>query len=210
MDSSLTDTAKDTLQAFLNEEQDEDMVQKVYGKVSEILTPNEVIKYIAVQKRPLNLNVKPESIVLTNKRFIRYKPKLLGGADFQDHIWRDLKDAKMSEGLTGATLSLATTKGTKVSVDYLPKAQARKLYSFAQEMEEHMLEARRVRELEEARASAGGITMQAPSVPQATSPSAPAADDPIARLKKLKGMLEAGLIEQAEYDSKKSQILDEL
>ena len=83
------------------------------------------------------INLAPESIVLTTKRFIRYKPKLLGGADFQDHIWRDLKDAKMQETLTGATLSLATTHGTRVSVDYLPKAQARKLYSFAQEMEEH-------------------------------------------------------------------------
>ena len=156
------------------------------------------------------MNFAPESIVLTNKRFIRYKPKLLGGADFQDHIWRDLKDAKMQETLTGATLSLATTKGTKLTVNYLPKAQARKLYSFAQEMEEHMMEARRVRELEAARASAGGITMQAPTGAPPSGPSSPPADDPMAKLKKLKAMLDADLIEQTDYDSKKAEILADL
>jgi hypothetical protein len=210
MDPKLSGTAREALQQFLNEEQDETVVQRVHSKVSEILTPNEEIKYIAVQKRPLNLNLAPESIVLTTKRFIRYKPKLLGGADFQDHIWRDLKDAKMQETLTGATLSLATTHGTRVSVDYLPKAQARKLYSFAQEMEEHMLEARRVRELEEARASAGGITMQAPTGLPPIAHASPPADDPTARLTKLKALLDADLIEQAEYDSKKAEILADL
>ena len=100
------------------------------------------------------------------------------------------------------------THGTRVSVDYLPKAQARKLYSFAQEMEEHMLEARRVRELEEARASAGGITMQAPTgLPPSAHTSLPA-DDPTARLTKLKALLDADLIEQA--DSKKAEILADL
>ncbi len=171
MDSRLSGTASSAIQQFLNEEQDEETVQKVLSKVSDILTKNEEIQYIAVQKRPLSLNFAPESIVLTSKRFIRYKPKLLGGVDFQDHIWRDLGDAKMSETLTGATLSLSTVKGTRLRVDYLPKAQARKLYRFAQEMEEEMRDARRVRQLEEARAAAGGITMQTATPPQ---PSVPA------------------------------------
>ncbi len=210
MDSRLSGTARSAIQQFLNEEQDEEMVQKVLSKVSDILTKNEEVRYIAVQKRPLGLNFAPESIVLTNKRFIRYKPKLLGGADFQDHIWRDLGDAKMSETLTGATLSLSTVKGTRLRVDYLPKAQARKLYRFAQEMEEEMRDARRVRQLEEARAAAGGITMQTATPPQPSVPATQPEDDPVARLKKLKAMLDAGLIEQDEFNAKKTEILASL
>ena len=71
MDPKFSGTAKEALHQFLNEEQDEAVVQQVHSKVSDILTPNEEIKYIAVQKRLLSLNFAPESIVLTNKRFIR-------------------------------------------------------------------------------------------------------------------------------------------
>jgi hypothetical protein len=210
MDSRLTGTASDAIQQFLNEDQDEATVQKVLSKVSDILTRGEEIRYIAVQQRPLHMNFAPESIVLTNKRFIRYKPKMLGGADFQDHIWRDLGEATMSEGLTGATLSLTTVEGTKLKVDYLPKAQARKLYRVAQEMEEEMRDSRRVRELEEARAAAGGITMQSATAPQPSVPATQPVDDPVERLKKLKAMLAAGLIEQDEFDAKKAEILANL
>lgn len=41
-------------------------------------------------------------------------------------------------------------------MDYLPKAQARRLYQFAQGKEEEMGEYRRQRDLEDKRAAAGG------------------------------------------------------
>ena len=46
--------------------------------------------------------------------------------------------------------------------------------------------------------------------PQQQAPAAPAADDPMARLSKLKQMLDAGLIEQAEYDAVKKEILSKM
>ncbi|HUV95700.1 MAG TPA: SPFH domain-containing protein [Anaerolineae bacterium] len=45
---------------------------------------------------------------------------------------------------------------------------------------------------------------------QAQAPQAPAAEDPLATLKKLKGMLDAGLITQSEYDAKKADILSRM
>jgi membrane protease subunit (stomatin/prohibitin family) len=45
---------------------------------------------------------------------------------------------------------------------------------------------------------------------QAAGAAAPAAADPVALLKKLKEMLDAGLISQAEYDSKKTEILSRM
>ncbi len=60
-------------------------------------------------------------------------------------------------------------------------------------------------------ASAFG-TMAQQTFTQPAAPAAPAApaDDPIATLTKLKQMLDAGLIEQSEYDAKKADILSKM
>jgi hypothetical protein len=196
------------LNSFANEEQDPSVVEKVYSKVSEILTDGEEIRYIAVQKK-LVMNISPECVVLTNKRFIIYKPTMLGRVEFEDYIWRELHDAHVKEGIRSATLTMETMNGHNLSVDNLPKSQARKLYTLAQGMEEKVLEERRQRELEEKRASSGGITMQA-AVP-VTPQSAPAPkEDPLEKLTKLKSMLDAGLITEEEYSTKKADILSRM
>jgi len=193
------------LKKFLSEEQDPAQVQQVFNKVRQILTSEEEILYIAVQKPLINLS--PSSVILTNKRFIVYKPTLLGGANFQDYIWRDLHDARLSEGILHSTITLQTVKAQLFSVDNLPKAQARKLYAFAQEMEEKVREERRTRDMEEKRAGAGGIVLQG-GLPTAPAP-APVhqEEDPMQKLKKLKDMMDAGLITEQEYETKKTDIL---
>jgi len=199
------------LEQFLNEQQDPEVVEKVHARVSEILTRGEEIRYIAVQKKPA-LNLTPDCVVLTSKRFILYRPKLLGRVDFEDYIWRDLRDARLKEGFLGATLSMQTVSGKKLFMDYLPKAQARKLYSLAQEMEEDVREERRRREMEEKRAAAGGIYLQDTqlSPQQAPQPAAPAQPTPMEKLQQLKQMLEAGLITQEQYDTKSQEILAQM
>lgn len=195
------------LKKFLNEEQDPDIISKVHSKVSEILTRGEEIVYIAVQNKPL-VNITPDCIVLTNRRFIIYKPKMLGRVDFTDYIWRDLRDAKLKEGLMGATLTMLTIHDRRLSIEYLPRKQARKLYSIAQEMEEYVKEERRTREMEEKRAAAGGVYLQNPASIQQNQ--TPAEEDPLQVLKKLKDMLNADLITEEEYNSKKSEILSRM
>ena len=147
-------------------------------------------------------------MVLTNKRFIVNKPKLLGSVNFEDHIWRDLSDITLREGMINATLSMKAAKGRLLLVDNLPKAQARKLYSFAQDMEEQVREERRIREMEERRAAAGGVTIHG-SLPT-TNMAAPVQDDPVQKLKQLKAMLDAELITQEEYDAKKTDLLSRM
>lgn len=193
------------LKKFLSEEQDPAQVQQVFAKVRQILTSGEEILYIAVQKRLISFS--PDSVVLTNKRFIVYRPTLLGGANFQDYIWRDLHDARLTEGIINSTITLQTVKAQLISVGDLPKVQARKLYSFAQEMEEKVLEERRTRDMEARRAGAGGIVLQG-GLPTAPAP-APVhqEEDPMQKLKKLKDMLDAGLITDQEYATKKAEIL---
>jgi len=193
----------DWLRKFLTEEQDPNQVVTVLNKVKQILTSGEEVVYVAVQKPLMSLS--PDSIILTNKRFIVYHPTLLGGASFQDHIWRDLHDARLNEGIINAAITMRTIQNQIISIESLPKAQARRLYSFAQEMEEKVREERRMREMEEKRAAAGGIILQG-GLP--TAAQAPAQqEDPVQKLKKLKDMLDAGLITAQEYEAKKTDIL---
>tara|TARA_R110002012_G_scaffold288722_1_gene481491 strand:- start:931 stop:1536 length:606 start_codon:yes stop_codon:yes gene_type:complete len=200
----------ENLKKYLNEHQDPAAVQKILEKVSDLLTTNEVIEYIAVQKKPA-LNLSPDCISLTNKRIIFCRPKTFGfSMDFQDFQWKDVRDCHMKEGIMGATFFMKTVRNQVVSLDYLPKAQARMLYRYAQEREEEMSEYRRQRELENARASAGGgITV---NTNDQTKPQTSTAivDDPMASLQKLKTLFDNSLISQEEFDSKKNEILARL
>ncbi len=197
----------DALRSFLNEEQDPGVVQTVHARVQEILTSGEKILYIAVQKKPL-LNMAPDCVVLTNKRFIVYRPKILGRVSFEDHPWRELQDARLQENILGATLTMRVLSGGVVSVDYVPKAQARRLYALAQEMEERVREERRARELEDKRAAAGGVVVTGASgAASADTQQSNVSPDPVQRLKSLKEMLDAGYISPAEYEAKRAEII---
>ena len=67
---------------------------------------------------------------------------------------------------------------------------------------------RRQRRMEEARAAAGGVTVQT-NVGVAGSPASPSAPaaDPVASLRQLKELHDAGIITAAEFEAKKAEIL---
>lgn len=193
---------------LLGDEQDQGVVEKVVKKAKELLTTGERIEYIGVQKKPL-VTIAPDAVLLTNKRFMIVRPKMMG-MTFDDHLWREVSNVHMSEQMLGATITCNVVGGKKLEIDSIPKKQARRIYAFAQEVEERMHDERRAREMEEKRAAAGGVVIQSPMGFPTQQPTAPAADDPMAVLAKLKKMLDAGLIEAAEYDSKKSEILSRM
>ena len=124
------------IKSFLNEEQDPKAIAKISAKLNDLLMKAEEIGYIGVQKKPA-INVFPDSIVLTNKRLILCKPKNLGlSMDFTDYAWEDIAGTVVKENLLGSEFSFTTKTDIGVSIDYLPKAQARKIYTFAKEQME--------------------------------------------------------------------------
>jgi len=199
-----------SIKELVTEEQDPKVIEKVLPKVQEYCTSNEEVQYIAVQKKTLGINFSPDCIALTNKRIILIRPKSFGlSLDFKDFSWMNVADVHMKEGVFAATITIKTTSGQTDSMEDIPKAQARRLYRFAQEMEESKKEERRQRDLEDKRAIAGGgITINTPShQPQATA--APV-EDPMEKLTKLKSMLDLGVLTQAEFDAKKADILSKM
>lgn len=203
------------LKQFLNEEQDPKAVEKLLERINSLLTSQEFVEYIAVQKKPA-LNLSPDCIALTNRRIIFCRPKNFGfSMDFQDYSWIDIADCHIKEGILGSTFTMRTISNFSNMMDYLPKAQARKLYQFAQEIEEQMRGVRREKDLEVRRASAGGgVTVNNttpiiahPLQTQKLAPKLIEAEDPFAVLQKLKGLAENGIISPEEFENKKNEIL---
>jgi hypothetical protein len=193
------------LRKFLNEEQDPKAVEKTLERINSLLTSNEQVEYIAVQKKPA-INISPDCLAITNKRIIFCRPKNFGlSMDFKDYNWQDILDCHIKEGILGSTFTMKTTRSLFDGMEYLPKKQARKLYQFAQEKEEEMREYRRQKDLEDKRASAGGgiVVNNTPSTPT----EIPNQDDSFAILQKLKGLVDNGILSQQEYEDKKNEIL---
>ncbi|MCL9808161.1 PH domain-containing protein [Flavobacterium luminosum] len=123
----------DNLKKILNEDQDPKAIEKITAKLANMLMSNEEVGYIAVQKKPA-VTILPDSIVVTNKRIILCKPKNLGlSMEFVDYDWDDIGGAFVKEGLLGSDFSFSTKSELTHTVDYLPKNQARKLYTYAKE-----------------------------------------------------------------------------
>jgi hypothetical protein len=131
---------KEHIKNFLNEEQDPKAVEKITSKLNDILMRGEEIGYIGVQKKPA-ITVFPDSIVLTNKRIIICKPKNLGlSMDFTDFSWNIILATFVKENILGSEFSFNTNTDLTVSIDYIPKIQARKINTFAKEQLELLKE----------------------------------------------------------------------
>ena len=123
----------ENLKKILNEDQDPKAIEKITSKLENLLMTNEEVGYIAVQKKPA-ITVFPDSVVVTNKRIIICKPKNLGlSMEFIDYDWNDVAGTFVKEGILGADFTFNTKSDLTLNIDYLPKNQARKLYTFAKE-----------------------------------------------------------------------------
>lgn len=195
---------------LVSEDQDPAVVDKIMKKAKELLTRGEEIEYVGVQKKPV-VTIAPDAVLLTNKRFMIVRFKMMG-MTFDDHLWREVANVHMSEQMLSATITCQIVGGKQISIDSIPKKQARKIYAYAQEIEERMHEERRDRDLEQRRAAAGGVVIHSPSQApvQQSQAQSPPADDPMEVLGKLKRMLDAGLIDQSEFDAKKADILSKM
>lgn len=124
---------KEQFKKFLNEEQDPKAIEKITSKLNDLLMKNEEVGYIAVQKKPA-ITVFPDSIVLTNKRIIICEPRNLGlSMNFTDYTWDNIAATFVKENILGSEFSFNTNTDLSISIDYIPKIQARKIYTYAKE-----------------------------------------------------------------------------
>ncbi|MBA0882816.1 PH domain-containing protein [Flavobacterium undicola] len=222
---------KEQIKKFLNEEQDPKAIEKITSKLYDLLMKNEEIGYIAVQKKPA-ITVFPDSIVLTNKRIIICQPKNLGlSMDFVDYTWDQIEGTFVKENILGSEFSFSTKTDMTVSIDYIPKIQARKIFTYAKEQLDILktgsaqntvaIPEESVEEIEEMETEE--VTNYAeimPAIPNYAEPiqenttqsiekptSELTQDELFAKLQNYKKLLDNGLILQGEYDAFKKEIL---
>jgi len=211
-----------SIDRFLSDEQDPKAVEKVIGKLNDLLTNGEELLYLAVQKKPA-VNLLPDSIAISNKRIFYCEPGNLGlTMNFKDISWKNIKEVSFKEEFFGSKFVCVPQHGENIVTEFIPKVQARKLHQAANEQLEAYKELIRQQKLEENRASASAINVppvqasfQAPiEIEEAVVIQQPkleeAEDETTLKLRKLKTLYDKQLITQEEYESKKAAILDSL
>lgn len=210
---------------FLSDEQDPKAVEKVLGKLNDMLTTSEELIYLAVQKRPA-VNLLPDCIAVSNKRIFYCEPANFGiTMNFKDISWKSIKEVSFKEELFGSKFICVPQHGENIITEYIPKVQARKLYQAAYEQLEGFREQQRLAEAEERRAAqpAAPVTpvatieipvqeitaVETPVTPYTpTAPVEEQEDETTLKLRKLKTLYDKQLITQEEYEAKKADILD--
>ncbi|PJJ10510.1 PH (Pleckstrin Homology) domain-containing protein [Flavobacterium sp. 1] len=231
---------KEQIKKFLNEEQDPKAIEKVTSKLQDILMKNEEVGYIAVQKKPA-LTVLPDSIVLTNKRIIICQPKNLGlSMNFIDYTWDDIEATFIKENILGSEFSFSTKTELQVSIDYIPKIQARKIFTYAKEQldilknganqvspiteeiatsliqESELIEEMETEEVTDFAEIMPVVSNYADPILENTTASTEKKDSELtqdelfAKLQNYKKLLDNGLILQGEYDAFKKVILSHM
>ena len=227
----------DNLKKFLNEEQDPKAIEKITSKLNDLLMKNEEIEYIAVQKKPA-ITVFPDSIVVTNKRIIICQPKNMGlSMNFTDFTWDEIEGTFMKENILGSEFSFSTKTQIQVSIDYIPKIQARKISTFAKEQldllknplvnqvvsDEEKVQIPEYVEEEIEEFETEEVVNYAEIMPAVSNYAEPilekttattekltselSQDELFAKLQNYKKLLDNGLILQGEYDAFKKEIL---
>lgn len=187
-----------------------------------LLIEGERIEACAVQRRLFALKHRRIMVGATTGRLIIVQRGLFGGFQPIDLRWQDLREATLSVGIFGATLRVAAYRSadlaiaegppTTITIKGLRKLEAQEVYRACQTREQAWREKRRIRELEELRAKAGGIQIGgARGIASAPSGAADESDiSPMARLQRAKDMLQTGLLNDAEFEQIKAKILAEL
>lgn len=219
----------DNLKKILNEDQDPKAIEKITSKLENLLMSNEEVGYIAVQKKPA-VTILPDSIVVTNKRIILCKPKNLGlSMEFIDYDWDDIAGSFVKEGILGADFTFTTNSDLTHTVDYLPKNQARKLYTYAKEQLDILKNGPKLAETKTADENnveevvAEEVTHLAEIIPATSLVQDTEVEVPIThgerpltelskeelfeKLQNYKKLLDNGLILQGEYDRLKNEII---
>ncbi len=181
-----------------------------------VLTAVETLDAWAIQRRLFALNHRRLVVAATSGRFLALTRGLFGGFGLTDIRWQDLKEVRIEVGIIGARLTLmaftspdlasASSQTTEFVYDGLRKDQAEALYRIAQGHDQAWREKRRVRDLEEMRARAGGIQLGN----LAGTAGDGAAGDATQRLQRAKSMLDGGLISDSEYEALKAKIINQV
>ena len=129
---------------YLDPEQDAAALQTIAREAARIMVPGEEILCIAAENRT-SVSIKRDSVVVTTRRIIGISPGLPGRVSFRSHLWQDVLDVSMNEGILSSQIVVETHAGAR-EVGWIPREQANLLYGIARRMERDWREKRHIME----------------------------------------------------------------
>jgi len=220
---------------FLLDEQDPKAIDKVLVKLTEMLSRNEELIYIAVQKKPA-VNLLPDCIAVSSKRIFYCEPGNFGiTMNFKDISWKSIHEVSFKEELFGSKFTCTPIQGVPIVTDFIPKVQARKLYQAAYEQLENFRDQQQANQQLKEPQKAGifqdteqfeeavildqveSTETDTPAficpepIPEPSPAPVPVPepeDETTLKLRKLKSLYDKQLITLEEYEAKKAAILD--
>jgi hypothetical protein len=141
--------------------------------------------------------------------------------NFTDYSWDEIESTFVKEGILGSDFSFVTKTAISVTIEYIPKVQARKMYAFAKEQIDVLKgglssttnSAVEEIETEEVSSFAEIMPSQTPSFSEYSTMDVDkplnelSSDELFEKLQNYKKLLDNGLILQGEYDALKKEIL---
>lgn len=226
---------------FLKDGQDPKVLEKIHNKIVDMLMTDEYVQYISLQKKPA-VTLLPDSITVSNKRLFLCEFTKLGLAtNFEIFTWNDIKDISFKEEIFGSKVTVIPFRGENLTIDYIPKVQARKLYQLIKDALENVNKPLSAGSIvteihtsiltETIKPDAAPEIIEIEEVIEPTFEILPVEEEKMPllndqtieveeeqdeddeltlRLKKLKNLYDRQLITQAEYESKKSELLSQL
>ena len=131
-----------------------------------------------------------ESIFVTNRRFIKVKPKTLGfRSDIEDYLYRDMANVNLDKGIFRSSINIVMRFNSEpVSIENIPKEGANQIFKTIQE-------------------GIRGI-LEGSNIP--TAPTLPSKIDAMEQIKKLKELKDCEAISEEEYETKKKDLLSKI
>src|SRR5580765_2796366 len=90
-------------------------LQPAMAKLASLMVRDEVLEAWAVQRRLFALLRRRLIVAATNNRLIALSRGLIGGFEYTDFRWQDLKEAHISVGIFGATLRMTTENSSDLA-----------------------------------------------------------------------------------------------
>jgi hypothetical protein len=125
---------------YVDPEQDAAALQVIAREAARILIPTEEILFIAAEDGTA-MSIKRDSVVVTTNRIIGFSPGVPGRVSFRDHLWKDVLDVSLNEGVLSTQIVVETEAGAR-EVGWIPKVQAQRVYGLARRMEREWREKR--------------------------------------------------------------------
>ncbi len=183
---------------------------KASKQLSKTLMQGEYIEAEAIQYRVFALWSRRAAIGITNSRVLILSRGLFGGYTMVDIQWKDLEDVTIEENVLsdfcGSNLKFRhlNAKVGVVRVMGIESEIAANIYSSAQSQEQAWEEKRRVRQMEEVRAAAGGVVVNT-GFGQSEAPVK--SNRMLDEITAAKALLDNGAISDSEYQEMKAKIL---